>query len=118
MVAGLASDGYVRVKAKIEPGHELAVVSALAGWAATAAGPVPRFQVDANGAYGPGDLDALAALDGFGLLCIEQPFARDDLASHRALAARIATPSASTRASTGRPPSRRRWRRGRARWCA
>ncbi len=92
VVAGLASDGYVRVKAKIEPGHELAVVSALAGWAATAAGPVPRFQVDANGAYGPGDLDALAALDGFGLLCIEQPFARDDLASHRALAARIATP--------------------------
>jgi O-succinylbenzoate synthase len=32
------------------------------------------------------------ALDGFGLLCIEQPFARDDLDSHRALAARMATP--------------------------
>ena len=91
-VAGRAGEGYARVKVKIEPGTELATVSALAGWAATAPGNVPRLQVDANGAYGPDDLDRLAALDGFGLLCIEQPFARDDLASHRALAARTATP--------------------------
>jgi len=87
-----AAEGYVRVKVKIVPGTELATVSALAEWAATATGNVPRFQVDANGAYGADDLDRLAALDGFGLLCIEQPFARDDLDSHRALSARIATP--------------------------
>lgn len=91
-VASRAAEGYVRVKVKIEPGTELAAVSALAGWAATAPGNVPRLQVDANGAYGPDDLDRLASLDGFGLLCIEQPFARDDLASHRALAARTTTP--------------------------
>ena len=91
-VARRAAEGYVRVKVKIVPGSELATVSALADWAATAAGNVPWFQVDANGAYGPDDLDRLVALDGFGLLCIEQPFARDDLDSHRALAARMATP--------------------------
>ena len=91
-VAGRAGEGYARVKVKIEPGTELATVAALAGWAATAHGNVPRLQVDANGAYGPDDLDRLAALDAYGLACIEQPFARDDLASHRALAARASTP--------------------------
>lgn len=91
-VASRAAEGYVRVKVKIAPGNELQAVRALADWAATATGNVPRLQVDANGAYGPDDLDRLAALDGFGLLCIEQPFPRDDLASARALAARTATP--------------------------
>lgn len=80
------------MKVKIEPGREREALSALAGWAEATDGPVPRLQVDGNGAYGPDDLDALATLDDFALLCIEQPFARDDLASHRALAARIATP--------------------------
>jgi O-succinylbenzoate synthase len=91
-VAERAAQGYVRVKVKIAPGTELATVSALTRWAATATGNVPRFQVDANGAYRPDDLGRLIALDGFGLLCIEQPFARDDLDSHRALSARMATP--------------------------
>ncbi len=91
-VAGRAAEGYARVKVKIVPGTEFATVSALTGWAAAATGNVPRLQVDANGSYGPDDLDRLVALDRFGLLCIEQPFGRDDLASHRALAARMATP--------------------------
>jgi o-succinylbenzoate synthase len=91
-VARRAAEGYVRVKVKIERGTASAALSALAAWSATARGNVPRLQVDANGAYGPGDVDRLAALDRFGLLCIEQPFAPDDLASHRALAARVDTP--------------------------
>ena len=91
-VARCADAGFVRVKVKIVPGSELATVSALAGWADSAPGNVPRFQVDANGAYGSEDLDRLVALDPYGLLCIEQPFARHDLASHRELAARIRTP--------------------------
>jgi len=91
-VAARAAEGYARVKVKIVPGTEFAAVSALVGWAATATGNVPRLQVDANGAYGPDDVGRLAELDRFGLLCIEQPFARDDLASHRALAARTSTP--------------------------
>ncbi len=91
-VAGRAAEGYARVKVKIVPGTELAAVSALVEWAATATGNVPRLQVDANGAYGPDDIGRLAELDRFGLLCIEQPFAADDLPSHRALAARTVTP--------------------------
>jgi o-succinylbenzoate synthase len=91
-VAARAADGYARVKVKIAPGADVDVVAALVAWSASAPDPVPGLQVDANGAYGPDDLDRLAALDRFGLLCIEQPFGRDDLASHRALAARIATP--------------------------
>lgn len=98
-VAAVAAEGYVRVKVKIGPGADVAMVAALADWVASAsadrAGPstnVPRIQVDANGAYGPDDIDLVAALDPYGLLCIEQPFARDDLASHRALAERITTP--------------------------
>jgi O-succinylbenzoate synthase len=91
-VTALASQGYVRVKVKIGPGTGLATVTALSGWAESKAVHVPRFQVDANGSYGPGDIEHLVALDRFGLVCIEQPFARDDLASHRRLAARIDTP--------------------------
>ena len=91
-VAERAAEGYVRVKVKIEPRTGLGTVSALAGWAARTDGPVPGLQVDANGAYGSDDLADLVALDRFGLLCIEQPFARDDLDAHRRLAARIRTP--------------------------
>ena len=90
--AGWAEAGYARVKVKIEPGTEFEVVSALARWAASVGPGAPALQVDANGAYGPDDLDRLAALDPFGLLCIEQPFARGDLAAHRELADRISTP--------------------------
>jgi len=95
-VASRAAEGYVRVKVKIGPGADVDMVGALADWAAAAeesgTGNVPRLQVDGNGAYGPGDVDHLARLDPFRLLCIEQPFARDDLASHRRLAERIDTP--------------------------
>ena len=64
-----AAEGYVRVKVKVAPGTEERIVSALARWADTATGVVPRFQVDANGAFGADDLD-----------------------SHRRLAARMQTP--------------------------
>jgi O-succinylbenzoate synthase len=91
-VEALADAGYVRVKVKISPGTGQATVLALSGWAAGRDGPSPAFQVDANGSYRPGELGMLVDLDGFGLLCIEQPFARDDLDSHRRLAAAVATP--------------------------
>ena len=50
--------------------------------------PASVLQVDANGSYREEDLDHLAGLDRFGLLCLEQPFAPDDLAGHARLAAR------------------------------
>jgi o-succinylbenzoate synthase len=91
-VADRAAAGYVRVKVKIVPGTEFDTLTALEAWAEASTGPVPRLQVDGNGAYGAGDVDRLAALDRFDLLCIEQPFAADDLESHRELAARATTP--------------------------
>ena len=96
-VAARAAEGYVRVKVKIGPGADVDRIAAVAEWATAAAAAddtvnVPHLQVDANGAYGPGEIDRVAALEPYGLLCIEQPFARDDLASHRALARRITTP--------------------------
>jgi len=91
-VESLAAAGYVRVKVKVAPGTEFDTVAALVRWSTTHQGPVPRFQVDANGSYRPDQADLLARLDPFELLCIEQPFDRDDLASHRDLSSRMATP--------------------------
>ena len=77
----LQDEGYARAKVKVAPGTEQLFVDALGGRGATAL-PV---QVDANGAYRSGTLDGLYELDRLGLLCIEQPLGRDDLAGHRAL---------------------------------
>jgi O-succinylbenzoate synthase len=90
LVAGvkrLAGEGYRRVKLKIGPGWDLDPIAAV-----TEAVPEVRLQADANEAYGPDDIDVLVGLDRFGLLCLEQPFPRADLAAHAELAARIRTP--------------------------
>lgn len=63
------SDGYRRVKLKIEPGHDLQVVKAVRD----AFGTIPLF-VDANGAYRAQDVDVFRALDDFELLMFEQPY--------------------------------------------
>jgi O-succinylbenzoate synthase len=63
------TDGYRRVKLKIEPGRDLELVRA----ARHAFGDIPLF-VDANGAYSLGDIDIFRALDDFGLMMLEQPF--------------------------------------------
>ena len=86
-VAGLVDRGFSRVKLKIGPGWDIVPVAAV-----TEAFPGLRLQVDANGAYGPQDMDLLAGLDRFGLLCLEQPLDRDDLAGHALLATRMTTP--------------------------
>lgn len=86
-VGGYVDAGYRRVKLKIEPGRDLAVVAAV-----RAQHPGLPLQVDANGAYTLADADHLAGLDRFGLLLLEQPLAEDDLAGHAALAGRVATP--------------------------
>ena len=48
--------------------------------------------VDANAAYTAADGPALAALDRFGLMMIEQPLDYDDLVDHARLQTQIATP--------------------------
>jgi O-succinylbenzoate synthase len=86
-VGELADAGFTRVKMKIAPGRDLAPVAAV-----RAAAPAMGLQVDANESYGPDDYDHLAQLDEFGLLCLEQPFDREDLDAHARLAARMDTP--------------------------
>ena len=81
--------GYGRVKLKIAPGWDAEPVRAV-----RAAYPDLLLQVDANGAYteSPEHLAALSALDGTGLLMIEQPFDRTELAASARLQQRISTP--------------------------
>ncbi len=78
--------GYRRIKIKIEPGHDHALVEAV-----RERFPDLALMVDANGAYGPADLPRLEALDAFRLTMIEQPFDWDDLLLHARLQQRLRT---------------------------
>lgn len=86
-VRGYVADGYRRVKLKVMAGWDVAPVRAV-----REAFPDLALQVDANAGYAPGDADVVAALDEFGLLMIEQPFAPDESRAHADLAARLRTP--------------------------
>jgi O-succinylbenzoate synthase len=79
--------GYRRVKIKIKPGWDVAVVEQV-----RRRFPSIPLMVDANAAYGPGDADHLRALDAFGLMMIEQPLDDEDLGQHARLQARLVTP--------------------------
>ncbi|HET8647228.1 MAG TPA: o-succinylbenzoate synthase, partial [Vicinamibacteria bacterium] len=79
--------GYRRVKIKIEPGRDRALVEAVrARW------PSLPLMVDANSAYTLADADHLATLDGQGLMMIEQPLGHDDMVDHAVLQRRLRTP--------------------------
>jgi len=81
------AQGYRRIKLKIMPGHDLAVLDAV-----RAAFPDAHLTVDANASYRLADAAHLARLDRYGLDYIEQPLAFDDMVDHAALQARMATP--------------------------
>lgn len=81
-------EGYRRIKVKIAPGRDVEVVGAV-----RAALPSDvDLHVDANGAYGRGDIDHLGFLDKFAVGLVEQPFAHDDLETHARLSRAISTP--------------------------
>jgi O-succinylbenzoate synthase len=82
-----AAAGYRRVKVKIKPGRDVALVAAV-----RARFPRLPLMVDANSAYTLADADHLGALDRFALTMIEQPLGWDDLVDHAALQRRLATP--------------------------
>ncbi|WP_150242223.1 enolase C-terminal domain-like protein [Nocardiopsis quinghaiensis] len=83
--------GFRRIRLEIEPGWDADVVRAVQG-----SFPFLVLQADAGGRYteSPADLDALRAMDGLGLLAIEDPFAPGDLAAHARLASELRTPVA------------------------
>jgi o-succinylbenzoate synthase len=82
------TEGYRRIKLKIQPGWDVAVVAAVRDLV----GDDVTVQVDANAAYTLDDADTLQALDDYDLACIEQPLAWDALLEHAELQRRLRTP--------------------------
>jgi o-succinylbenzoate synthase len=89
--------GYKKVKIKIKPGADVEYVRA----AREALGPEAPLMADANNAYSLADTSSLEALDGLGLMMIEQPLAWDDLLRHVVLQARMKTPICLDESITG-----------------
>ena len=81
--------GYRRIKLKIEPGKDVAVIEPVRA----RFGDIP-LMVDANCGYRnePDALERLKELDGYGLLMIEQPLAHDDIDGHAPIQAELETP--------------------------
>jgi O-succinylbenzoate synthase len=86
-VGDYLGQGYRRIKIKIKPGWDVAACAAV-----REKYPDVMLQVDANGAYRPKDAETLKALDAFGLLMIEQPYAPYDLWEHAKLQRELKTP--------------------------
>lgn len=86
-IAVWLGDGYQRIKVKIKPGLDVTLVAAVRKRFGAIA-----LQADANAAYTLEDAPALAALDGHGLVMLEQPLDFDDLVDHAALARLLRTP--------------------------
>ena len=88
---GYLDAGYLRIKAKIQPGFDAQAMAELRA----AIGDHVALQVDANAAYDPDDdahVRALDAVDELGMTLIEQPFAPDRLRDHAHHAQRWRTP--------------------------
>lgn len=85
-VAREVAAGYRRVKIKIKPGRDLALVQAV-----RARFPTLPLMVDANSAYSLADSEQLARLDDHDLMMIEQPLAWDDISDHASLQRRLRT---------------------------
>ena len=79
--------GYQRIKMKIKPGWDVAVVSEV-----RRRFPDILLMADANSAYSLNDVGLLKALDDFNLMMIEQPLAHDEIIDHAKLQAQLKTP--------------------------
>jgi len=86
-VGAYLGEGYGRIKIKIAPGRDVALVKAVRA----AFGAVP-LQVDANSAFCLEDAPVFEAIDGDGLLLIEQPLGYEDIFEHAKLQKRLRTP--------------------------
>lgn len=86
-VEGYLAEGYQRIKLKIKPGRDVAMVRAV-----RERFPEARLMADANSAYTLADADHLAELDELDLMMIEQPLSYDDIRDHARLQERIRTP--------------------------
>lgn len=81
------SEGYQRIKLKIQPGWDIAPVKTVR----RIVGDEFVVQVDANAAYTRGDMETLQRLEEFDIQFIEQPFAAEDLEGHALLSTHTRT---------------------------
>jgi len=81
------SEGYQRVKIKIQPAWDVEPVAAV-----RAQFPQLPLMVDANAAYTLDDVDIFRELDRFDLMMIEQPLAVDAIEEAGELQAQLSTP--------------------------
>ncbi len=79
--------GFQRMKVKIQPDWDIAVVEAIRA----KFGDI-LLMVDANSSYTLSDLDTLKKLDNYNLTMIEQPLADDDIIDHSILQKQMNTP--------------------------
>ena len=79
--------GYQRVKIKIKPGWDVAVIERV-----REEFPTLRLMADANSSYTLADRAHLKQLDRFYLMMIEQPLAHDDILDHARLQQDLETP--------------------------
>ena len=85
-IARELADGYRRVKLKIKPGKDVAVVAAVRKQF-----PNIDLTVDGNSAYRLQDAELLKQLDEFGLSYIEQPLPWNDIYQHSLLQPQLKT---------------------------
>jgi o-succinylbenzoate synthase len=93
--------GYRRIKLKIKPGADVAVVAEI-----RRRHPRIVLSVDANAAYTLADADLLRRLDAYELLMIEQPLAHDDLLDHAVLQQTVSTAICLDESITGQDRAR------------
>jgi o-succinylbenzoate synthase len=86
LVEAHLAQGYQRIKLKIKPGWDLAVLARV-----RERFPDAHLTVDANSSYRLEDLETLRQLDRFKLDYIEQPLGYDDMIDHAWLQARLET---------------------------
>lgn len=79
--------GYQRIKIKIKPGWDLAIVARV-----RQEFPEIRLMGDANSAYTLADVELFRELDRYNLMMLEQPLAHDDIFDHAKLQREIQTP--------------------------
>jgi O-succinylbenzoate synthase len=81
------AQGYKKIKLKIKPGRDVAMVRKVRD-----AFPHAPLMVDANSSYTLADVAVLKELDGMNLMMLEQPLSFEDLRDHALLQAQLQTP--------------------------
>lgn len=86
-IQGAVDIGFKRVKLKVRPGWDLAMLQAV-----RSAFPQHTFHIDCNSGYTLDDIDFFKKVDTLNLAMIEQPLYHNDLLEHAELQKQIETP--------------------------